>query len=204
MALFGAPFKKADDADRALSVANEMLVMLGALNRRRSARGEAPIDIGVGIATGDVIAGNIGSPTRVDYTVIGDSVNVASRLEGANKLYRTRILLDATTRASLKNPGILREIDLLQVWGKDHPVAVYESLGYLAGAPGLDAMIACFEHGLSAYRARDWQRAIGCFDEALALRPEDEPSRIYIDRCRAYAQAPPPDDWRGIWVLSEK
>lgn len=204
MALFGAPFKKIDDADHALSVANEMLMALGSLNRRRSARGEAPIDIGVGIATGEVIAGNIGSPTRVDYTVIGDSVNLASRLEGANKFYRTRILLDATTRALLKQPGILREIDLLQVKGKDHPVAVYESLGYLADAPGLDRLVACFERGLSAYRARDWQRAIGCFGEALAVRPGDEPSRIYIDRCEAYAQTPPPDDWRGVWVLSEK
>ncbi|MBV9552236.1 MAG: GAF domain-containing protein [Alphaproteobacteria bacterium] len=203
MALFGAPFKRPDDADRALSVANEMLVVLEGLNRRRGARGEAPIEIRVGLATGDVIAGNIGSPTRVDYTVIGDSVNLASRLEVANKLYGTRILLDAATRESLKSPTALRQIDLLQVRGKDQPVAVYESLGYLAGAPALDRMIAYFEHGLSAYRNRDWQAATASFEQALALRPEDEPSRIYIDRCRTYAQAPPPDDWGGIWV-SEK
>ena len=204
MALFGAPFKGPDDADHALCVANEMLMALGSLNARRNARGQAPIAIGVGIATGDVIAGNIGSPTRVDYTVIGDSVNLASRLEGANKFYHTRILLDATTKAALKNPGILREIDLLQVKGKDRPVAVYESLGYLVKAPGLDDMIACFERGLLAYRARDWDGAIACFGDALRARPEDEPSRIYIDRCRAYAQADLPDDWQGIWVLNEK
>ncbi|HYM72336.1 MAG TPA: adenylate/guanylate cyclase domain-containing protein [Stellaceae bacterium] len=203
MALFGVPFEKPEDADNALAVANGMLMALAALNQRRADRGQQRIDIGVGIATGEVVAGNIGSPTRVDYTVIGDSVNLASRLEGANKFYRTKILIDATTKQSLKNPGLFREIDLLQVKGKDHPVAVYESLGYLTGTPGIERMIDCFGQGLCAYRTCDWQKAIACFEAALAIRP-DEPSRIYIERCRHYQEMPPVDDWGGVWVLTEK
>jgi adenylate cyclase len=204
MALFGVPFEKPEDADSALRVANGMLTALAALNQRRGARGQDPIDIGVGIATGEVVVGNIGSPTRMEYTVIGDSVNLASRLEGANKFYRTKILVDATTRRSLKNPGLLREIDLLQVKGKDHPVAVYESLGYLASTPGIDRMVESFGGGLAAYRSRDWPAAIKFFEAALSVRPNDEPSRIYIDRCRHYQATPPADDWGGIWVLTEK
>ena len=204
MALFGVPFPKPGDAGNALTVANGMLRALAGLNEHRMARGEPRIDIGIGMATGEVIVGNIGSPTRMEYTVIGDSVNLASRLEGANKFYRTRILIDAATRASLDDPGLMREIDLLQVKGKDRPVAVYESLDYLAGSPGLDTMLECFAQGLAAYRARGWDAAIAHFEAALAVRPDDEPSRIYIERCRQYRQTPPADDWTAVWVLTEK
>jgi adenylate cyclase len=204
MALFGVPLKKPDDADNALAVANGMLVALAALNRRRSAAGKRTIDIGVGIATGEVVVGNIGSRTRMEYTVIGDSVNLASRLEGANKYYRTKILLDEATVQELRDPGLLREIDLLRVKGKDRPVGVYESLGYLGGTLGLSKMVECFEEGLAAYRTRDWEAAIGCFEAALAVRPEDEPSRIYIERCRHYLETPPEAGWGGVWTLTEK
>jgi adenylate cyclase len=204
MATFGVPFGKPEDADNALEVANRMLMALAALNECRGDRGEEPIDIRIGVATGEVVVGNIGSPTRMEYTVIGDSVNLASRLEGANKFYRSRILIDATTMQSLKNPGLIREIDLLQVKGKDHHVAVYESLGYLAGTPGIENMIECFGQGLSCYRSREWGKAIGCFEAALAVRTEDEPSRIYIERCRHYEETPPTDDWGGVWVATEK
>jgi adenylate cyclase len=204
MALFGVPFEKPQDADSALAVANGMLMALAALNARRAARQQVAIDIGVGIATGEVVVGNIGSPSRMEYTVIGDSVNLASRLESANKFYKTKILLDATTVRSLKNPGLLREIDLLQVKGKDHPVAVYESLGFLASVYSVDQLIYRFSEGLSSYRSRDWKTAIQCFEAALEVQPQDEPSRIYLSRCRHYQQNPPADDWTGIWVLNEK
>ncbi len=204
MALFGAPFGKPDDADHALAVGNGMLIALGELNRRRGRQGKAPIDIGVGMATGEVVVGNIGSPTRMEYTAIGDSVNLASRLEGANKVYHTKILLDENTVRDLKNPGLLREVDLLRVKGKDHPVAVYESLSYLEQSPALIETVAHFSEGLKAYRASDWHRAIGCFETALELRPQDEPSRMYIDRCRHYLEEPPEPDWGGVWVLHEK
>ncbi len=101
---------------------------------------------------------------------------------------------------SLKNPGLLREIDLLQVKGKDHPVAVYELLGYVAAMHGVDQLIHRFGEGLSSHRSRDWKTAIKCFEAALEVQPQDEPSRIYLSRCHHYRQNPPADDWSGVWV----
>ena len=204
MALFGAPFAKPEDADHALAVGNGMLVTLRELNAKRRGEGKQPIDIGVGIATGEVVLGNIGSPTRMEYTVIGDSVNLASRLEGANKYYHSKVLLDEKTVQALKNGSCLREIDLLRVKGKDRPVAVYESLGYLEPGPALAEAMEHFAGGLAAYRASDWERAIQRFAAALELRPDDAPSRMYIERCRHYREAPPPTDWGGVWTLTEK
>jgi adenylate cyclase len=204
MALFGAPFAKPEDADHALAVANGMLVTLHELNAQRQGQNKPPIDIGVGIATGEVVVGNIGSPSRMEYTVIGDSVNLASRLEGANKYYHSKILLDEATVHSLKAGNCLREIDLLRVKGKDRPVAVYESLGYLDHTAALEEAMDSFAAGLAAYRAADWERAIQRFAAALELRPEDAPSRMYIERCRHYRETPPPADWGGVWILTEK
>jgi adenylate cyclase len=98
----------------------------------------------------------------------------------------------------------LREIDLLRVKGKDRPVAVYESLGYLEPGPMLEEAMDCFAGGLAAYRASDWERAIQRFAAALELRPDDEPSRMYIERCRHYRETPPPADWGGVWTMTEK
>jgi adenylate cyclase len=206
MALFGAPFEKPGDADNAVAVGNGMMVTLGALNRLRQGRSSDPINIGVGIATGEVVVGNIGSPRRMEYTVIGDSVNLASRLEGANKYYGTRILVDEATVRAMKTTTPLREIDLIKVKGKDRPVAVYEVLGYLDGAaqPDLGDLLQRFNDGLSAYRARDWRAAIAAFDAARALRHGDAPSEMYIERCRHYLETPPEAGWDGVWVLHEK
>jgi adenylate cyclase len=204
MALFGAPFNKPEDAEHAVAVANGMLVTLRELNQRRQSQGKPVIDMGVGLATGEVVVGNIGSPTRMEYTVIGDSVNLASRLDGANKHYNTKVLLDETTARALKNGHFLREIDLLRVKGKDRPVGVFESLGYLDPCPELTDALGHFADGLASYRTGDWDRAIGRFEAALACRPEDEPSQMYIERCQVYRETPPPDDWGGVWILTEK
>ena len=117
MALFGAPFSGPQDADNAIAVANGMIVSLRELNRRRTIQNKDVIDIGVGISTGDVIAGTIGSSKRMEYTVIGDSVNLASRLEGANKYYGTKILVSEHTIRNMKADALMREIDLMRVKG---------------------------------------------------------------------------------------
>ncbi|MFZ5706455.1 MAG: adenylate/guanylate cyclase domain-containing protein [Pseudomonadota bacterium] len=206
MALFGAPFAGANDADNAVAAANQMLVELAALNRRRTAMGEPPIDIGLGISTGDVIVGNIGSIKRMEYTVIGDSVNLASRLEGANKAYGSKILFSEFTHARLADPQLVREIDLIRVKGKDFPVGVHESLGYRAGEldRGLGSMLEHYAVGLAAYRAMAWGDAEQAFLKALEALPGDGPSAMYVERCRAFLRTPPKADWDGVWTLTSK
>jgi adenylate cyclase len=206
MALFGAPFDKPDDADRAVAVANGMMLALRHLNRMRAGRNAAPIDIGVGIATGEVVVGTIGSPSRMEYTAIGDSVNLASRLEGANKYYRTKILVDEATVRAMKNPTPMREVDLIKVKGKHRPVAVYEVMGYhnertCRDLPGL---LGAFNHGIEGYRARDWKGAISGFEAALAIQQQDGISQMYIERCQHCLVEPPADDWDGVWTLTSK
>ena len=207
MALFGAPFSGEHDADNAVKVANDKLVALHALNQRRATAGRAPITIGIGVNSGAAIVGSIGSTKRMEYTVIGDSVNLASRLEGANKFYGTNILVSDITVSELKNaPPRMREIDLIRVKGKDQPVAVHEILGYHTGStfPNLEGTLGAFAEGLAKYRVADWAQAIPCFEAALKANADDKPSRIYLERCRHYLAAPPGDAWDGVWVMTEK
>jgi adenylate cyclase len=137
---------------------------------------------------------------------MSDAVNLASRLEGANKFYGTQILISESTRERLTKPSLTREIDLLRVKGKDAPVAVHESLDHcrerLNGA--LDDMLGEYGRGLSAYRARRWDDAKRAFEAARAAVPGDGPSAMYISRCTQFAKAPPPQDWDGVWSLTAK
>jgi len=204
MALFGAPLVSANDADNALAAADQMMQRLAELNLRRVAAGQVALDIGIGFSTGPTVVGNIGSVRRLDYTVIGDTVNLASRLEGATKQYGARILLSEMSVRALRRSTTLREIDLIRVKGKDHPVAVYESLGYRADEPQLAALRERHAAGIEAYRARDWVAAGRAFDAALELYPDDGPAAVYRQRCKLLRAKPPPDDWDGVWNLTEK
>ena len=206
MALFGAPFANERDADQCLHAANEMMTGLEKLNERRRQRGDHPIDIGVGICTGEVVAGNIGSPRRLDYTAIGDHVNIASRLEGATKLYGAGILLSEFTRSELKDEHLLREIDLIRVKGKNRPVRVYEALAHWqnGGTHDLDEFLEVYSSALMAARKRQWQEALAGFENALRLRPQDRPSALHRERCLAWKKTPPPEDWDGVWVMTSK
>lgn len=204
MALYGAPLVGANDADNALAAADEMMRRLAQLNLRRVAAGQTALDIGIGFSTGPTVVGNIGSVRRLDYTVIGDTVNLASRLEGASKQYNARILLSEMTVRDLKRPATLRELDLIRVKGKDRPVAVYESLGYRAAEPGLASLLELHADGIGAYRARKWAAARKAFDAALELYPADGPARTYRQRCDLLAKRPPDEAWDGVWNLTEK
>lgn len=206
MALFGVPFNGERDADDAVKVANEMFVALRLLNRKRAADGKEPIDIGVGISTGVVVVGNIGSPKRMEYTVIGDSVNLASRLEGVTKYYGVKVLISEFTRNELKTPTRLREIDLLRVKGKHEPVAIFEALDHYTeeAFPAMERALAYYGEGVQHYRAARFADARACFAEVLALHAEDTPSRIYLERCTHFAENPPPSDWDGVWTMTSK
>ena len=201
MAVFGSPFKTDHDADNAVAVANRMMTKLGELNRRRVERGAEAIRIGVGVSSGEVVAGNIGSPRRMEYTVIGDRVNLAPRLESATKYYGTQILLSEFTVAELKQPATLRRIDRLRVRGRLEPVTIFEALDYHTEEtfPHMLETLEAFAAGVVEYQARRWAHAAEAFRAALALNPNDRPSALYMERCEHYHQTPPPPTWDGTW-----
>ena len=206
MALFGAPFQAEDDADRAVLSAQGMLIELEKLNARRAQEGLMAIHIGVGIAMGQVIVGNIGSPKRMEYTAIGDSVNLASRLEGATKYYGAGILVSESLVRNLKKPVLLRETDQLRVKGKLEPVTIFEVAGHMHGAAraAFQDSIGDHEAGLAAYRAQQWDRAEAAFRAVVERRGKDVTADLYLERIAALRENPPPADWDGVWTMTEK
>ncbi|MBI2295764.1 MAG: GAF domain-containing protein [Betaproteobacteria bacterium] len=206
MAVFGSVVTSEEDADNAVTVGSKMMVALRGLNARRAAAGREQIRIGVGISTGHVVAGNIGSPKRLEYTVIGDRVNLAVRLENANKYYGTSVLICQPTAARLKRAVRLRDLDLIRVRGIHAPVSIYEVLDHHTDEsfPRLDVVLPAFAEGMSHYRRRSWSRAAAFFSEALSAHPGDRPSRLYLERCEIYSTEPPPSDWDGVWAVQTK
>jgi adenylate cyclase len=206
MAAFGTPVTHEDDADRAVRTAIAMINTLNKWNRQRVSDGKAPVNIGIGLNTDIVVAGSIGSSKRVDFTIIGDGVNLASRLESACKQYGTRILVSEFTIRKLNGTYRKREIDRVVVKGKTEPVGVYEILAYHTAEsfPNIAEVLGLFKDGLSAYRGRRWDSAIKIFQECLSLNADDKPSQIYLQRAQHLKASPPPDDWDGVWVMETK
>jgi len=206
MAVFGTPMTHDDDEDRAVRAAIHMLRELTGYNLRRAAEAKKPIHIGVGINTDTIVSGNIGSPRRMDYTVIGDGVNLASRLEGACKQYHARVLISEFTFKKLHGTYRTREIDRVIVKGKTQPVGLYEIVDYHTDEsfPELMNVLQCFRDGLKCYRERRWSEGINAFREALALNPADYPSSMYLQRCEHLKNSPPPADWDGVWKMETK
>ncbi|MDI1250747.1 MAG: GAF domain-containing protein [Lacunisphaera sp.] len=206
MAEFGIPIPHGDDPDRALRAAIAMITELRALNACRQARGQKPILMGVGLNTDTIVSGNIGAPKRMDYTVIGDGVNLASRLESACKEYSAQILISEFTHRKLKGTYRSREIDRVIVKGKTEPISVYEVLEFHTEEtfPNLSDTVNQFRSALAHYRKGDFDRAIKGFAEALALHPGDRLSQTYIDRCKYLQAHPPGEKWDGVWVMKTK
>jgi adenylate cyclase len=206
MAVFGLPLAGEDDEDRALRASIAMIRSVREWNGDRERRGDPAVDMGIGLNTDTVVAGNIGSPRRMDYTLIGDGVNLASRLEGACKQYSARILLSELTQERLKGVYRLREVDRVIVKGKTRPVSVYECLDYHdeRSFPNLMEAVGAFGEGLARYRDRDFEKAVHWFEEALKANRGDRLSDLYVDRCLQLIAAPPPEDWDGVWIMAEK
>ncbi len=203
MALWGAPWPLPDHAGRACRAALAMQAALGDLQADWRRRGLPPLTARIGLHSGVVVAGNVGSRERFNYTVIGDTVNLASRLEGANKLYGTDILLSDTTYRLAADHLLVRELDQVQVKGRIHPVTLYELLGPLP-PQGTPAWLERFAQGREAYLQRRWDRAADFFQEVLLLHPDDAASRVYLQRCRRYREQPPPPEWDGVHHLESK
>jgi len=205
MAAFGVPMEHDDDEDRAVRCSIAMLKSLDVWNAERQAAGQLPVNIGIGLNTDLIVSGNIGSPTRMNYTLIGDGVNLASRLESACKQYAAKLLISEYTFRKLKGTYRTRDIDEVIVKGKTEPVRVYEVLDYHSddGFPNLMEVVGHFKEGRKHFGAGAWDKAIGSFRQALAAHPKDKLSDIYIGRCE-YMKANPPDHWDGVWKLESK
>ncbi len=206
MAAFGIPVGHDDDEDRAVRAAIAMIRSLEAWNVTRVNDGKKPVNIGIGLNSDVVVTGNIGSKKRMDYTIIGDGVNLAARLESACKQYAARILISEFTQKKLRGTYRMREIDLVVVKGKTKPVGVYEILDYHSeeSFPHLMDVVNQFNDGVAKYRAARWDAAIKAFQEALHLNPKDKLSEIYIERCETLKARPPAGAWEGVWVMEEK
>ncbi len=204
MALYGAPLKHEDDAARSIKTALEMCRALSGLNAEFEQRGVQRLDIGIGVNTGMVVAGNMGSKSRLNYTVIGDGVNLASRLEGLTKKYGVNIIVSDNTR-SLAPGFIFRELDRVRVKGKTEAVVVYEPVGE-AGTLN-DQTIAelkAYEEGLSLYRQRKWTEAGHAFNGLSAKKPDVRLYRIYAERAEELIKNTPDAHWDGTTTLHEK
>jgi adenylate cyclase len=205
MAFYGAPLSQDDHAVRACRTAIDMITRLKELRAEWETRSLPPMDIGIGLNSGEMSVGNMGSEERFDYTIMGDNVNLASRLEGINKQYGTNIVISEFTYEFVSDKGVVvRELDSVRVKGKETPVMIYELIGYAPSNPATEACMTYFHNGLHAYKRRQWDIAIEAFQEALRARPDDKPSQLYIERCQAYKTAPPPDNWDGVFVMKTK
>jgi adenylate cyclase len=208
MAIWGAPFDEPGHAKRCCEAALNMLARLEDLQKQWRARGQPVLEIGIGINTGIASVGNMGSALRYGYTAMGDSVNLASRLEGLNKEYGTRIIISESTRAALENgSALVRELDLIRVKGKMEPVTIYELMGLETGADQHTEtveLIELFERGHQAYRQRYWSTAKNIFENMLARWPNDGPTRLFLTRCEEYLAAEPAPDWDGVYVMTHK
>ena len=206
MAAFGIPLAHDDDSDRAVRAAIAMMKTLDEWNETRLGEGKRLVHNRIGINTDEVVTGNIGSPKRMDYTLIGDGVNLAARLESACKQYLTRILISDSTYRKLKGTYRSREVDLVVVKGKTEPVTIHEILDFHTEAtfPNMMGALNSFKYGIQQYRGQNWDHAIEAFKGTLELNPTDALSEIYVDRCNIMKDDPPDADWDGVWVMTSK
>ena len=206
MAAFGLPMAHDDDEDRAVRASIAMIRACKRWSQERVQRGQPPVDMGIGLNTDMVVSGNIGSAKRMDYTVIGDGVNLASRLESACKTYSAQILISENTFARLRGTYRIRGVDKVVVKGKTEPVGVYEVLDHHTeeSFPNMMDVVSYFGEGIQHYRAARFPNAIAQFEKALVGHPKDKLSATYIERCRYLVANPPGEAWNGVWVMTSK
>ena len=205
MALFGAPRHYPEHAEKACVTAFDMITRLRGLQKQWSADAKDYFNIGIGINTGTMIVGNLGSQQLFDYTVIGDEVNLGARLEGTNKQYETSIIISESTYEQVRGKARVRELDLVRVKGKKKPVKIFELRG-MESLPSIEQelIIETYLRGLEKYKQREWYKAIREFRNVLRYFQTDGPSRLYISRCLDFIETPPPDDWDGVYTFKTK
>jgi len=204
MALFGAPLQHDDDALRAVRVALDLRESLPEVNEQIVRLGGAPLEMGVGIHTAEVVAGNIGSPHRLNYKVVGDGVNLASRLEGLTRHYPVGAIVSEATRDAV--PSIaFRELDRVRVKGRDAPLRIYEPVGVECEltTAALEAL-SLHRNALACYRARDWDGALASFRDLERRTTDEGLYAFYLERTRRLRAEPPGPEWDGTVTFKEK
>jgi adenylate cyclase len=205
MAFWGAPAVNQHHAAAACLAVHRCRQRLREMQSGWLAAGKPAFHTRFGLHTGEVIVGNIGSPARMNFTVIGDAVNLASRLEGLNKFYGTEVLLSELTYQQAKDAIIARPIDRVAVQGRAEAVPIYELLGLPSEVePSTKELAGRYAAALSAYQERQWGKAIQVLEEVLSHWPDDGPSRVLLGRCRQYLATPPGDEWDGVNRMTSK
>jgi adenylate cyclase len=206
MCIFGTPIPHDDDPDRAVRAAIRMMTDLKVFNQKRIAEGKMPIDHGMGVNTDSIVSGNIGSPKRMDYTVIGDGVNLAARIESACKQYGAHILISEFTYKAVKATYRTRQVDYVIVKGKTEPVGVYEVLDFHDddSYPNMVDALGSFNDGYRAWNDGKWDQAVKLFNAVKKINPNDKAAQLYLDRCEHMKKNPPKGDWDGVWVMTSK
>jgi adenylate cyclase len=205
MALFGIPVPNPAHAVNACKAALDCQAALKPLNAENELQGLPKIKARIGIHSGEVSAGNVGALDRSNYTVLGDNVNLAARLEGANKEYDTSIMISEATHALVVGKFVVRELDKIRVVGKKNAVRIFELIA-VAGTelPMPQEFLDAYAAALAAFKERRWAEAIQGFQKALELRPGDVPSKTYIERAKVFQMMPPAADWEGVFDLTSK
>jgi adenylate cyclase len=205
MAFYGAPQFLPLHAQEACFAVIEMQAILREMRKKWKKRGIDEIYARCGVNTGTAVIGNMGSRTKMNYTVMGDSVNLASRLEGANKYYHTYSMISESTYARVKNDVEVRYLDRIRVVGKEQPIEIFELISKKGGLSAVQKeLIETYARGIELFREREWEKARHQFRAALKVHKDDGPSSAYVDRCSEFIMKPPSKRWDGVYKLSSK
>jgi len=205
IAFFGAPNILLNHAETACATAIKMQKRLALLRKKWKKENKPELFMRTGLCTGKAVVGNMGSKNRMDYTMMGDTVNTAARLEGVNKLYGTYSLISETTYLSAGNNTIAREIDSINMAGKKKAVTIYELLGFNSKlSENITKTTELYTNGLYIYRNRNWDKAAVCFQAALDLTPDDGPSITMLQRCHDFKRNPPDENWNSVFEINTK
>ncbi|MGK5094234.1 CHASE2 domain-containing protein [Deltaproteobacteria bacterium TL4] len=205
VAFWNAPLIQEDHAKLACFASLEMQTRLQELRPQWQQKGYPLINVRIGLNTGPMVVGNMGAAKRMDYTVMGDAVNLASRLEGINKFYKTYLIISEYTYEKVEAFVDVRKLDTIQVVGKNEPVTIYQLLDRKNGVSGIRAeMVESYQRGFEFYQNWNFSAALICFEAALKLDPDDGPSSVFAKRCRDYIQNPPFKGWDGVHRHTQK
>lgn len=204
MAFWGSPYPQEDHAIRGCKCALQMIRGLEKLNRKWKTEGRPALAIGIGLNTGPVNVGNMGSAKRLAWTVMGDNVNLASRLEGITKTYRISVVISEGTYQQVASQFTCRELDRITVKGKSQAVKIYELLGLAAERAKFEPLLTRFDEAMAAYLRQDWRDAAARFGELLGSYPDDGPTQVFLQRALEFMENAPEPDWNGVYVMKTK